>query len=473
RLHSIEFPVLKDLNHTLADALGATRTPEVFVLDSERTIRYAGRIDDQYGIGYQRKEPKRQDLRLALEELLAGKQVSHDLTDVVGCHIGRTHQAVTDNSVTYSKQIARILQDRCVSCHRPGQIAPFALTSYDEVSGWAETIDEVVKERRMPPWHADPQYGHFANDARLSDEELELISTWVANGAPQGDPSDLPPPRQFVEGWQVPREPDRVIYMTDEPVDVPAEGEVKYRHFTVDPGFTEDKWLQIAECRPGNRAVVHHIVVFLKSPEDSPRQREPNFLVGFAPGTRPLVFSEGTAKRIPAGSKLVFQMHYTPNGSPQQDRSCVGLIFADPKTITHRAFTTAAANRGFAIPPQASNHLVESSQTAPADMVLLSMFPHMHLRGKSFRYEATYPDGTTEVLLDVPRYDFGWQNHFVLAEPKRVPKGTKFRCFAHFDNSDGNPANPDPSATVRWGDQTWEEMMIGYLDVAVPADTTK
>ena len=468
--HALDFPVLKDVGNVVADQFGANRTPEVFVLDQQRVVRYWGRIDNQYAVGVQRPKATREDLAVAIEELLAGKEVSQPLTEAPGCHIGRIARPDPDSDVTYSRDVAAILQNRCVECHRSGEIAPFALTSYGEVSGWAETILEVIDDGRMPPWHADPEHGTFANDARLSETEKETIRRWVRAGAPEGNSCDLPPPRKFVDGWRIP-EPDQVIYMSDKPFNVPAEGEVRYQYFVVDPGFTEDKWIQAAQCAPGNRAVVHHIIVGIQPPGGKRRstggELDSDWLTATAPGARPLILAPGMAKRIPAGAKLIFQMHYTPNGTAQSDRSSVGLVFADPKTVRKEVGTWKASTNRFTIPPHAENHRVEAWHTFGEDSLLLAMFPHMHLRGKSFRYEATYPDGTTEILLDVPRYDFNWQNSYEYGEPKLIPAGTKLHCVAHFDNSENNLANPDPTATVKWGDQTWEEMMIGYFDMAL------
>ncbi|MEX0679472.1 MAG: redoxin domain-containing protein [Pirellulales bacterium] len=479
RTHGIAFPILKDLSNVVADQFGATRTPEIFVLDEKRVVRYHGRVDGQYGfgygVGYVKPKLDRRDLAVAVEELLAGKEVGVPMTEIKGCLIGRVREADDKAEITYSNQIARLFEDRCVSCHREGQIAPFAMTNYEEVAGWGEMIDEVVRDERMPPWHANPKHGDFSNDAHLSQQEKELISTWVAAGCPEGNRADLPEPRKFTKGWMLPREPDQVIYLSDEPVEVMAEGTEPYRHYTIDPGFTEDKWVQWAECMPGNPRVVHHIIVFVKPPWSKARERDPDirgfhFLSGFAPGTRPMVYPAGTAKKIPAGSQLVFQMHYTPCGSPQLDRSGVGLIFMDKDEVTHLAATTNTADHDFAVPPHDANYRSDAHSTFDRDTVLLSMFPHMHLRGKSFRYEATYPDGRQEVLLDVPKYDFNWQNNFILAEPKLLPKGTQMHCTAYFDNSADNLANPDPTEEVRFGPQTWHEMMIGWYDVSYPVD---
>jgi peroxiredoxin/mono/diheme cytochrome c family protein len=470
RIHEIEFPVLKDVGNEIADKLGARRTPEVFVLDRQRHVRYAGCIDDQYDIGIKRESPEHAYLKDAIDAILAGQEVATPSTNAVGCVIGRVRDANDQTEVTYANQISRILQKRCIQCHREGEIAPFALTNYDEVYGWAEMIDEVVQDQRMPPWNADPAVGRFRNDPSLSEEERRLIHEWMLAGAPLGDESQLPPPREFPEtgGWRI-GEPDVVIPITEKPFKVPAEGAVDYQYFVVDPGFTEDKWIQAAECRPGNREVVHHILVFVKPPGDTGRGRggtiRSDWLAATAPGAEVMKLPVGLAKFVPAGAKLVFQLHYTPNGSPQEDISELGLIFADPTTVRREVGTWRAVNNRFVIPPNEPNHVVEADHTFERDAYLLALFPHMHLRGKSFRYVAKYPDGKEEVLLHVPRYDFNWQNSYILAMPKRLPKGTKLHCTAVFDNSANNLANPDPSDTVRWGDQTWEEMMIGYFSM--------
>jgi peroxiredoxin len=475
RVHKIPFPILKDLNQVVADSVGATRTPEVVVLDAERAIRYRGRVDDQYGFNasnanYQKQEPDKNDLADALEALVAGKTVAAPEVATAGCLIGRDLEPVADSEVTYSNQIARIMNANCVFCHREGQIAPFTLTSYDDVSGWASMIDEVVRLERMPPWHASEKYGHFENDARLSDGDKAMIANWVKNGAPEGDPADLPEPPTFAEGWMIP-EPDQVLYMRDEPYDVPATGVVEYQMFVVDPGWTEDKWITAIEPRPGNPSVVHHILLFVIPPDGNITSGiggGNDFLGAFAPGLRPESLPEGMARYVPAGSKLVFQLHYTPNGSPQQDRSYCGFAFADAGAVKKEVRVTSAVNAVFQIPPGESDFDVKSRFVFTDDALLLTMMPHMHLRGKAFRYEATYPDGNTEVLLDVPRYDFGWQTNYRLSEPKLMPRGTRIDCYAVFDNSADNLNNPDPKAAVRFGDQTWEEMMIGFFE-ATPA----
>ena len=471
----MSFPLLKDPGNKVADLFAAERTPEVFVLDANRVIRYRGRIDDQYTYGRQRPEPTSHDLANAIDSLLADQPVEEAVTSAPGCIIGRVLQPKEDaeGGVTYTKQISRILQKSCVSCHRAGEIGPFELTNYEEVVGWAGMIQEVVNERRMPPWHANPDYGQFSNDCRLSEDEVAMINQWVDNGAPQGDPADLPDPVHYAEGWQI-GEPDLVVSMDDDPFPVPATGVLEYEYFVVDPGFKEDKWISAAECRPDKRAVIHHIIVgILGQGEFSDDggvhdQLQSDWLAATAPGAPPMKLPPGYAKRIPAGSKLVFQMHYTPNGVATQDLSSIGFKFVDPETVTHQVMTLKAWNDEFRIPPHDAEHRVRATYRFHEDMELLSLFPHMHLRGKAFRYTAKYPDGSEEIVLDVPNYDFNWQNGYYLVTPKSIPKGTRFRCQAAFDNSDQNLANPDPDEAVYWGDQTWEEMMIGYFDVAVP-----
>ena len=467
REHKIAFPILKDPGNAVADLFGAKRTPEAFVLDSERRVRYWGRIDDQYGVGYARASATRNDVAEALDELLAGKEVSQPSMAPVGCFIGRVSRTPPTGDITYSKHVAAILHNRCVQCHREGQIAPFTLTSYDEVVGWAETICEVIDDGRMPPWHANPKHGEFWNDARLADKEKELIRTWVANGCPKGNPEDTPELPKFVEGWIIPR-PD-VVYKMPEPYAVPAKGTVEYQHFTIDPGFKEDRWIKACEARPGNRAVTHHLIVFFHPPGSErfePLEPLTNSLVGFAPGMPPAIYPEGSYRRVPAGSKLIIQAHYTPNGTPQTDQSEFGIVFADPKEVKREFEVGYAINWQFRIPAKDADYRVQATTRIGQDSLLYSLTPHMHLRGKSFRFEAIYPDGREEILLDVPRYDFNWQNTYALKEPKLLPEATQVRCSAVFDNSADNLSNPNPNSAVMFGEQTWEEMMVGTLGLS-------
>jgi hypothetical protein len=372
---------------------------------------------------------------------------------------------------TYTKDVAPIIFNRCAECHRPGEVAPMSLLSYKETRPWAKAIKQAVATRKMPVWLADPSHGQFKNDRRLSQAEIDTISAWVDAGAPEGNPKDMPAVPQYEVGWNIGK-PDRVIDMgKDYPV--PAEGVVAYQYFEVDPGFTEDTWVTAAEARPGDRKSVHHIIVFIKEPGETGRGAGAGrLLVGYAPGEQAAQMPEGTAKLIKAGSKLVFQMHYTPSGKSYTDRSLIGLKFAKGP-IQNRAITANAINFSFKIPAGDPNYEVKSSWTAKEDVTLHSFMPHMHVRGKDFKYTVVFPDGRSEVLLSVPRYDFNWQLGYELKQPLLLPKGTRIDCVAHFDNSANNKYNPDPTKEVKWGDQTWEEMMIGWFNYTVPAEKTQ
>jgi hypothetical protein len=392
-------------------------------------------------------------------------------TDAVGCHIGRVREPDPKSAVTWSNQIARVFQKHCVECHREGDIAPFSLTQHDEAAGWGPTLAEVIREQRMPPWHADPAIGKFRNARLMSDAEKQLVYDWVAAGCPAGEPADLPAAREFPVGWQLPRAPDQVIEMRPEPFTIPADGTVEYQYFVVDPHFTEDKWVAAAEVIPGSRAAVHHAIVFIRPPDDA-GFRGIGWLAAYVPGQRLEQLEAGLARRVPAGSKLVFQMHYTPNGSEQQDLSRVGIVFAEPEAVREEVVTLLALNQTFEIPPWVKDFRVDAVlDHFPAQGRLLALVPHMHVRGRGFRIEAELPGQKPEPLLDVPRFDFNWQTTYVLSEPRRFPPKTQLRCIARFDNSAGNPNNPDPNAPVRWGDQTWEEMVLGYFAVAIPVDS--
>jgi peroxiredoxin len=464
RVHKINFPILRDPGNKIADEWGARRTPEVFLLDPAGIVRYWGRIDDQFGIGYTRTKPMNRYLQDALDSILAGKSVQTASVDSVGCRIGRLNRQAKGD-VTYANQIAPILQARCVGCHQAGEIAPFSLTSYADASGWAETIREVIETRRMPPWFANPKYGKFSNDCRLSDEETRLLCTWIDNGTPEGTApagrQERPKP-EFASGWRIPK-PDLVVRMP-KPFKVRATGMVQYQYFTIDPGFKHDVWIRATEGHAGNPAVVHHMVLFFVPPEQKePRPEDPLFrtIGSFAPGTPAMIPPEGVSRRVPAGSKLVFQMHYTPNGSEQVDQSEVGLVFDNPQKVRKELKMGAIVNFQFLIPPGAADFHLDADDDFDQDTLIYAMLPHMHFRGKAFRFTAVYPGGRKEVLLDVPRYDFNWQNVYWLAEPKLMPAGSRLLCEAVFDNSADNLANPDPSKPVLWGDQTWNEMMVG------------
>ncbi len=457
----LPFAVLRDPGQKIADRFGATRVPEAFVLDANLKVAYQGRIDDQFGLGFTRPQPMRHDLTVALDEVLAGKQVSQANLPVAGCYITRAPKPRAAATVTYARDVSRILQQRCQECHRPGQIGPMPLLTYDDAASWSAMIRDVVQEKRMPPWHADPRHGKFANDRSLSRKELTTLLAWIDQGCPRGDDRDLPAPRKFVEGWSIGK-PD-IVLSIPKPYAVPArapKGGVPYQHFLVKTNFKQDMYVEAVECKPGAPGVVHHIVLYVLGNGGGIDGTTP--LATWVPGDRGLRCPPGTARKIPKGATLVFQMHYTPNGFAQEDKSSVGLILAKKATAVLQSKIIYSTN--FAIPPGADNYKITGSMTFSKDVLLWQLMPHMHLRGKSFEYSVVYPDGKREVLLWVPRYDFGWQTTYVLTEPKRLPAGTKLECVGRFDNSTANPNNPDPTATVRFGLQTWQEMLAGVVD---------
>ncbi|MFN0124873.1 MAG: thiol-disulfide isomerase [Blastocatellia bacterium] len=392
--------------------------------------------------------------------------------------------------VTFTRDVAPILQKNCATCHRPGEVAPMSLLTYKEVRPWARSIREAVVSRQMPPWFADTQHNHFANDPRLSQKEIDTITAWVEGGAKEGNPKDMPAPPQYVSGWQIGK-PDLVITMPED-FQVPAEGVISYKYFAIPTNLSEDKYVQFAEIRQGNRRNVHHIIVdvFYPDPElkikpglltmeqlaASRRQRagangdrpadSDGRLVGWAPGEAPLELREGQAKLLKKGAWLIFQVHYTTNGEAATDRSSVGVIFSR-KPVEKRVITAGAVGRNLSIPPGAPNHEVLSSFAFKEDSHIDSLHPHMHVRGKDFLFRLVYPDGTSKVLLNVPRYDFNWQQTFVFKEEVAAPAGSRLECVAHYDNSKNNKFNPDPTKTVVWGEQTWDEMMIGYFDYTI------
>jgi peroxiredoxin len=469
---NLPFPVAKDRDNVIADRFHAERMCEVFVLDDALSIRYHGRIDDRYRPGIARTVTTvRDDLRIALEELLAGKPVSVPETDVAGCLIGRIKQGIENAPFTYCREVARILQANCVECHQAGEIGPFALTDFDEVVGWADMMVEVIDDGRMPPWHASPEHGRFANARVMSEADRQVLRDWVAAGAPYGNAADLPPPPPPARKWQLSREPDQVIAMRDRPFAVPAEGTVEYQYFVVDPGFKEDKWVTGAQVIPGCRSVVHHGIVFVRPP-DGQEFRGVSWLTAYVPGQRVAMLPPGYGRHVPAGSQLVFQMHYTPNGSEQSDLSRVGLLFGDEAEITHELYSQIGLEQEFEIPPHTANYTVSASpRRLPDHGTLLAVAPHMHLRGKSFRLIARRADAES-ILLDVPRYDFNWQHVYKFTEPLPLESIGELEFFATFDNSESNAVNPDPMQNVTWGDQTWEEMAVAFFEIAVPRQKT-
>ena len=457
----MEMPFVKDFGGEAARALGLRRTPEVAVLDAGRRLVYRGRIDDRNRLGGSRDEATHRDLEHALDAILAGKSAPTTETPVDGCKITFGEPEGPDvGRVTYFEHVAPIVQKHCQECHRPGAEAPFILMTYRDAASQAEAIAEVVHDRVMPPWHADRRVGKVVNARGLDDRERAVIARWVADDRPKGDPAKAPTPRAFpAPGWGI-GEPDQVIGMAFD-ANLPADGLIDYKYVVLPYVFPDDTWAQSVEIRPDNPRVVHHCnLAFIKVGE---RQSTRNFLTGRVPGGDPMVLDEGVATLIPRGSALVLQVHYVTTGKPERARIAVGLKFPRTpveKQLYHHQVTT---NR-FAIPPHAPAHPVESTRTIDFDATGVGMFSHMHLRGKDMTFVARRPVGPAEVLLRIPNYSFDWQQSYRW-EPGTMlfPKGTALDVVAHFDNSEFNPYNPDPGATVREGPQTHEEMMYGFV----------
>ncbi len=537
----LSFPILKDAQQTLAQQLQVTRTTEVFVLDPKGNTLYRGAVDDQYSlgkrsVGLRKDRPEKNYLIDALDSALMNRPVLIKTTPAIGCAI-HIKKKVTKASteLTYHRDVEPIIQSRCQSCHRPNEIAPFSLLTFNDVDNWAFMIEEVVENRRMPPWHASPKHkNHFSNDRSLTEEERSIILKWIEAGAPRGNPKDAPQPKKFTSGWQI-GTPDAVFEM-NYANDIPATGTLNYKWARIKTNFNEDKWIQASEVKAGDRSVVHHILVFAVDPKN-PRgwQRETRggahgYFAIMVPGSEPTIYPKGTAKRLPAGAELILQIHYTTNGKRTKDRSKVGFKFTDKPSRTNIVKTKSAVNQvGLIIPPNAEAHKVYANYRFRRETQLLSLLPHMHLRGQGFKYElllphevdiSSQPDysklppqslsrlkfdqrtkklsyvGTlpeevykklkeqytqesdlknleklasqkkTQILLNVPLYDFGWQGSYVFKKPVTAPKGAMLYCTAIFNNSSSNPAltKKQYSKPVFWGNQTWNEMCIGYFD---------
>lgn len=455
----IDFPLVKDANGGCAAALGVERTPEVVVLDKEHRLRYRGRIDDQLRLGGERPGATREDLKLALEDILAGRAVGVAETPVDGCRITKAEVATSAEPVMFYEHIVPLLQQHCQECHREGGGSPFSLITLEEVASQAEMIAEVVSDRRMPPWYASRQQ-HFANERGLSRTERDQFAVWVQSGRPAGNPERAPPARAFHDGkWEI-GDPDLVIKAL-ETHELPAEGFVDYKYVVLPYVFLSETWISAAEILPSNPGTVHHCNLGYfaagKQFDDS------NFITGRVPGGTAMQLDDGLAFRIPANSVIGLQIHYTTTGKPEKNRMSVGFKYPrNPvrKELHHVQVTTSK----FAIPPGAGAHPVTASRTLPCHASGIGMFSHMHLRGKDMTFVAHPPEGEPETLLTIPNYHYDWQQNYRW-EPgtKKFPPGTRIEVTAHFDNSRFNPFNPDPTVTVKNGPQTVHEMMFGFF----------
>jgi hypothetical protein len=446
------------------------------------------------------------------------------LAGAVGVQVGAQSPATSPAAgPTFAKDVAPIFYKNCTNCHRPGEIAPMSLMTFNDARPWAKSIATQVAKGAMPPWHADPAHGEFLNDRRLTETEKTTIVAWANAGAPEGNPSDLPAQPTYASEWLL-GQPDAVFSMQED-YPIPAQGTIAYQYFEVPTTFTEDKWIQAMEVRAGNPSVLHHVIVYSRAPlppqppppapsatpqprpapvfifakgtaipagqtggpalpADQRKPVEPNdrpaprrmgpSVGGFAPGQFLRVYQEGTAMKLTAGSTLILQSHYTANGKPTTDRTRIAVKFAKAKPQTEVHFASLI-NGGLHIPPGASDYRVDAEMTLGQDVTMWSMLPHTHVRGVRWTYDATYPDGRTETILSVPKYDFSWQTDYVFKQPLKLPKGTTIHATAWYDNSTANKSNPDPTKDVWWGDQTWEEMMFTGLtfsiDPAPPAPT--
>jgi len=459
-------PYAVDESGALARELAAMTTTEVFVLDRARTLVYRGMIDDQYGLGFAKPAVGEAHLEGVLAQLAAGKTVEPYGTVAHGCLLELDEvPEPAERVVTYHEVVSRIVQSRCESCHRDGGVAPFPLSTFEQVNKKKRMMKWAVKSGSMPPWFAADGTGPWANDCSLTEQEKDDLLGWIASGAPEGDPAHAPLPREYTPGWTI-GEPDYVIAM-DESFTVPAEGVVDYQYFYAKTDFPEDRWVRAVELRPTAPEVTHHALVLLGDADEKPQPMQgdgsESFYAVNVPGQRGIVFPEGYGKRLPAGAWLKFQMHYTPNGTEQVDQTEMAFIFADGP-VEHEIETGAANNESFSIPPGAFNYEVTGEMEFEEDALVMTLFPHTHVRGIAFLYELTYPDGRTEPLLEIPAYDFNWQLYYELEDPIEVPKGTVLRATAWYDNTADNPANPDATAYVGFGDQTFDEMMIGYVN---------
>lgn len=359
--------------------------------------------------------------------------------------------------VTYAGEVAKVLHDNCVTCHRSGDIAPMSLTSYDEARPWAKGILRAVQSGDMPPWHATPGHGEFKNERRLDQREMALLERWVEQGAPAGDLTTAPDPPEFSSDWRL-GEPDLVV--TFDSVALPAGGPDVFRDLVTGTGLEEDRWIRAIEVLPQDRRVVHHVIIYAATGDGPPSS---GWLGAWAAGMDPMVFPPGTAKLLGKEDRLVADMHYHPTGEPATDATSIGLHFYDGEP-EKELINLWVQNSSFAIPPGADDYEVTASHTFTEDSVVHALLPHMHYRGKDFTYTATYPDGRQETLLEVQGYDFNWQTNYELAEPLELPRGSRIDCVAHFDNSENNPDNPDPTKTVTFGNESFDEMMIGFVD---------
>jgi len=464
--------LLRDENQLVAHHFGVTRLSEVVAIDTlTKSVIYRGSVDDQMVAGAQKPAPTKNYLTTALDEVLGNKVVSVKRTAAEGCLIQFSDELKKGKPV-YSKQIAPVIKAKCANCHSAGNIGPFVLSGYDDVKQWSAMIQEVVLDKRMPPWDADPHYGKFVNDTSLTATEAKNLSRWIELGCPKDDGEDpLAITPEPAPKWKL-GTPDYVVQIPSRE-EIPATGVLDYRYLDSEFAMPEDSWLRAAVVRPENAKVVHHIIVRLIYPEGFQGEKaESYFFTTWAPGVPQSQCPPDTGFFVPKGARFQFEIHYTTNGSVQTDQSEMGLYLASEKPRM-RLDTRIAENRDLIIPPGVADAEHTAFHCFKRDAIVYNVGPHMHLRGKWFKFQLLYPDGRKETLLNIPRYDFNWQIGHVFATPIQVPAGSWLVCTGGFDNSENNPSNPDPKRRVRFGLQTSDEMFMGFMSVADLPDSKK
>ncbi len=471
-----------DPDDSVARAVGALTTTDVIVLDAARTIVYHGAIDDQYGQGYSVDAPRRRYLADALDAVLANRLPDVAATSAPGCVLDLAPSGGAPQVHTYHNRISRIVQAHCVECHREGGVAPFSLTTYEDVKSHAPMIKQVVERGIMPPWFAaaseeaaaaeERKTSLWANDRSLSETDKADLLAWISGSRAEGDASDAPKLRSFTSEWEIGK-PD-AVFVFPQAVPVKATGTMPYESVLIDTKLTEDKWVQAIEIQPGDRGVVHHMLVYVQTPGRKESSRMDDLLdeVGgfwgvYVPGNATLIYPPGFAKLLPKGCKLRCQVHYVPSGTATSDRSRIGVVFAK-EPPQHEVHVVGLADLKISIPAGARFHREEVMLRMPADIRVISLLPHMHARATACRYRVIGEHDKSRPLLDIPRYDFNWQLLYRFHEPQPVARGETIKFTVWYDNSDQNPANPDPTATVRWGQQTTDEMHLGYVEYFIP-----
>ncbi len=461
---SLSAPVLMDATQIIGESMALTTAGEILVLNpSNWSVAYRGNADAAGD---------------ALAQVVGGQPVTVAQTKAAGCSVDFPELARTEAhaNISYSETIAPLLQDNCVTCHRQGGIGPWAMTDYNMVRGFSLMMREVVRTQRMPPWHADPHYGEFANDRSLTQDEIKTLVHWIEAGAPRGEgPDPLIETDHAYPMWAL-GEPDVIIEIPAE--EIPATGVVDYKYKMVDNPLDEDVWVRATELIPGDRSVLHHVITrFGKVETQGPRagrlsRRGGGGLGGYVPGAVAREYPDGAGTLLPADVTIEFQMHYTPTGKPTTDASLLGLYLHDAKP-EYVMGGTVFINPRIRIPAGAPNHSEVSERVIPEDIILYSMLPHAHFRGKASEFVAHYPDGSVEKLISVPHYDFNWQTNYDLKEPKFIPAGTKVVHRTWWDNSARNTANPDPTREVPWGQQSWDEMLFGTMSYRAATEEEK